>query len=306
MTTTRPVPAASGGTGRVVARLAAFAGVSMVAVFVAPAFLYPFFAAASVISGTRLIAYGAMSCAAMLVGTALTLRWFGEPWGEATRLGADGRRQWDLFGGLAAGWFAIAVPCGLLLWMGMMRIVPGEPGNWGEAAGLSAAMLAPAALTEELTFRGYALTLLRRAWGSPVAIAVTSAAFGLMHLFNPGVSLQSVVMVVLAGVFLAVVRLAFDSLWSAWLAHFAYNFVQLAVFHTSVSGIALPQPGYRAVATGPEWLTGGAWGPEAGVAAAFGMLVVSLLLAVHAGWVRVDRRGWRFAIDVRPRGRREP
>jgi membrane protease YdiL (CAAX protease family) len=194
----------------------------------------------------------------------------------------------------------------MLVWLGMMRIVPAEPGNWGEAAVRAAAMLAPAALTEELTFRGYALTLLQRAWGSPVAIAVTSIAFGFVHLLNPGVTLQSVAMVALAGVFLAIVRLAFDSLWSAWLAHFAYNFVQLAVFHTAVSGLALPQPGYRAVATGPAWLTGGAWGPEAGVAAAFGMLVVSFLLAVHAGWVRVHRRGWRFAIDVRPHGRREP
>ncbi len=306
MQPTRPVPGAAADTGRVVARLAAFAGVSMVAVFVAPAFLYPFFQAASAITGSHLIAYGAMSCAAMLAGTALTLRWFNESWGEATRLGAAGLGRWRLMGGLAAGWFAIAVPVGVLIWTGNTGIVPAEPGSWWAAAGLAAVMIVPAALTEELTFRGYALTLLQRAWGARAAVIVTSVAFGLMHLLNPGVSVRSVLIVALAGVFLAIVRLAFDSLWSAWMAHVAYNFVQLAVFHTSVSGIALPQPGYRAVSTGPEWLTGGSWGPEAGVAAALGMLVISFLLVIRAGWVQVHRRGWQFAIVMRPTGRREP
>ena len=306
MTTTRPVPAGEGATGRVVARLAAFVGVSLAATIVAPAFLYPFFRLTSEITGTRLIAYGAMSSVAMLIATALTVRWFGESWSEATALGAAGSGQWTLLGGLAAGWFAIAVPSGVLVWTGALRIVPAEAGSWGEAALLAVAMLAPAALTEELMFRGYALTLLRRAWGATPAVLLTSAGFGLMHLLNPGVTAQSVVMVALAGVFLAVVRLALDSLWAAWLAHFAYNFVQLAVFHTAVSGIALPQPGYRAVSAGPAWLTGGAWGPEAGAAAALGMLGVSFLLAVHAGWVRIHRRGWRIDIDVRPQGRGEP
>ncbi len=299
------MPRAAAGTGRVLARLAAFAGVSAVAVFLAPAFLYPFFRAASALSGTRLIAYGAMSCMAILLGTALTVRWFRESWGDATGLGAAGGGQWKLFGGLAAGWFAIAVPAGALVGFGAMTIVPAEPGDWWRAAGVATAMLAPAALTEELMFRGYPLTLLQRAWGTPVAVVVTSVAFGLMHAINPGVSTQALVMVACAGVFLAIVRLAFASLWAAWLAHFAYNFVQLAVFHTAVSGLALPQPGYRAVPTGPAWLTGGAWGPEAGAAAALGLLVVSFPLAVHAGWVKIRRRGWRIAIDVRPAGRRE-
>ena len=306
MQTTRLVPGVAGATGRVVARLAAFTGVSLVAVFIAPAFLYPFFQVASAITGARLIAFGTMSCVAMLVGTAITLRWFGESWSDATRLDAAAAGQWKLFGGLAAGWLAIAVPSGLLIWTRMMRIVPAEGGNWWEAAAVAVAMLAPAALTEELMFRGYALTLLQRAWGTKIAVAATSTAFGLLHLLNPGASLLSVVMVALAGVFLAIVRLAMNSLWSAWMAHFAYNFVQLAVFHTAVSGLALPQPSYRAISSGPEWLTGGAWGPEAGVAAAGGMLVVSFLLAVHAGWVQIHRHGWRIAIDVRPDGRREP
>jgi membrane protease YdiL (CAAX protease family) len=305
MQTTRPVPGEIGGTGRVVARLAVFAGVSLVAVFMAPAFLYPFLQAASVLTGTRLIVYGTMSCAGMLVGTAVTVRWFHESWSEATRLGADALRMGRVLEGLAAGWFSIAIPVGAMLWLGAVRMQPAEPGSWWEAAGIAAALLLPSALTEELTFRGYGFTLIQRGWGTVNAVILTSTAFSMLHLLNPGVTMRSLLMVALAGVFLSLVRLAYDSVWAAWMAHFAYNFVQAAVYHTPVSGLDLPQPSYRAVSVGPSWLTGGAWGPEAGAAAAAGMLVVTFLMAMRAGWVKVHRRGWRVAIDVRPDGRRE-
>ena len=286
-------------------RLVAFIGASLLALAVVPALLYPFIRISGSITGTRLIAFGAMSCVAMLIATAVTVRLFGESWRDTTRLSVDALGRWPLFGGLAAGWFAISIPAGLLIWFGALRIVPAEAGNWWAGAGLALAILVPAALTEELALRGYAFTLLRRAWGVTTAVLVTSVAFGLLHLFNPGVTAQSVLLVSLAGVFLALVRLAFNSLWAAWLAHLAYNFVQLAVLHTPVSGLAVPQPYYRTISTGPAWLTGGAWGPEAGAAAALGMLGVSFLLAVHARWVRVHRRGWRFDISWRPHGRRE-
>ena len=317
MTTPRPGPAEERATGRVVsgagvltrpiaaARIAAFIGLSLVAMVVVPVLVYPFVQFASEVSGARLSVYTAMSCAAMLFATAVTLRLFKERWTDTTRLGADALGRWPVVGGFAAGWFAIALPILVLIWLGVLHVVPAEPGSWEGGALLAVAILAPAALTEELALRGYAFTLLVRAWGATTAVVTTSVLFGLLHLFNPGVTALSVVMVTLAGVFLAVVRLAFNSLWAAWLAHFAFNFVQVAAFHTPVSGLAIPQPNYRTVAAGPDWLTGGTWGPEASVPAAMGMLIVSFLLAVRAGWISVHRRGWRFDITWRPQGRRE-
>ena len=292
--------------GIVIARLIAFAGVSTVAIAVVPALLYPFIRITTSLTGTRLIAYGVMSSAAMLIATALVVRWFHESWRDTTRLSVDAAGRWPLFGGLAAGWFAILIPAGLLIGVGALRIVPAEAGSWWEGAGLALAILAPAALTEELALRGYAFTLIRRAWGTVAAVSWSAMLFGVLHLLNPGVTVQSVAVVALAGVFLAIVRLAFDSLWAAWLAHLAFNFVQLAVLHTAVSGFAIPQPHYRTISAGPAWLTGGEWGPEAGAAATIGMVGVSFLLAVHAGWIEVHRRGWRFDITRRPAGRREP
>ncbi|MDQ8153576.1 MAG: type II CAAX endopeptidase family protein [Gemmatimonadota bacterium] len=306
MTTTRPVSAEPLATGRVVARLAAFLGLIIVSAIVVPAVIYPLVRGVNLALNVRAPSAELMTCLAMLAATAVTVRIFGESWSQTTRLGTDALGRWPLFGGLFSGWFAIAVPAGALLWVGALRMEGAAAGSWWQGAGLAAGILLPAALTEELVLRGYAFTLVHRRWGVRAAVTWTSVLFALLHLLNPGVTAQAIVLVALAGVFLAIVRLALDSLWAAWLAHFAYNFVQVAVFHTPVSGLAVPQPMYRTVSAGPDWLTGGAWGPEAGAAAAVGMLGVSFLLSVRAGWIGVHRRGWRFAIDWRPRGRREP
>ena len=53
-----------------------------------------------------------------------------------------------------------------------------------------------------------------------------------------------------------------------------------AVFHVAVSGIPFEAPDYRYVDAGPDWATGGEWGPEGGIPAGLGMVAgdgVSLL-----------------------------
>ena len=67
-------------------------------------------------------------------------------------------------------------------------------------------------------------------------------------------------------------RIVLDSLYAAWAAHAAWNWIMAVPFHASVSGISFDAPDYRTVSHGPAWATGGGWGPEGGVAAAVGML----------------------------------
>jgi MYXO-CTERM domain-containing protein len=67
---------------------------------------------------------------------------------------------------------------------------------------------------------------------------------------------------------------AFDSLYAAWAAHLSWNWVMAVPFHAPVSGRQFEAPDYRLVSTGPEWVTGGTWGPEGGVAAALAMVAV--------------------------------
>jgi len=219
---------------------------------------------------------------ALLIGTYATLRLVdgvrGGGWGRVG-LGRAGLRPGRLAAGLAAGTLAILVPSGILLATGNFHIErQPELQSWNAAARDALILLTPAALAEELLMRGYLLSALRDAIRAPGAIAVTSVVFGMLHLLNPGPTILSTAMVALAGVFLATVRLTTDSLYAAWVAHLAWNFVQASLLHAPVSGLAVATPGYRLQDAGPTWLTGGAWGPEGGLAAAAGMLLASFLL----------------------------
>lgn len=185
-----------------------------------------------------------------------------------------------MFGiGFLIGGFAIALTIAVLIvagWLRPIHVVGDVPGH---PLMRVTALLLPAALGEELLTRGYPLTVLRDAWGWTWAVVATSVAFGLLHLANAGADLQSVILVTLAGVFLAVVRIATGSLYAAWAAHFAWNWVMAVLFHAPVSGLAFDAPGYRYVDAGPHWATGGAWGPEGGIPAGLTMIAgIGLLL----------------------------
>jgi membrane protease YdiL (CAAX protease family) len=150
----------------------------------------------------------------------------------------------------------------------------GTAGDWWTWAGRMAVFLLPAALWEELAFRGYPFAVLRRAIGVPAALAATSLLFGLAHAQNRPGSALPLALVTLAGVFLGGIVVRGGGVWAAWMAHFAWNWVMAALLHTDVSGfLPSPPPGYRVLDAGPDWITGGPWGPEGGIAAGLGMSV---------------------------------
>lgn len=193
------------------------------------------------------------------------------PWSYVW-LGPEALRARVLAIGFAIGCAAIAIPILALIGAHWLREQPGTPGSWWGAALRVTVFLLPAALLEELLTRGYILSVLRDAWGWSWAILATSIGFGLLHLWNPeGVSAESIGLVTLAGIFLAGVVYATRSLYAAWLAHFAWNWTMAVVFHTAVSGLAMEAPRYRYVDAGPDWATGGEWGPEGGLPAGLGM-----------------------------------
>jgi membrane protease YdiL (CAAX protease family) len=207
-----------------------------------------------------------------LAATAIMIRSIDvRPWGDVglTRAAARARA---LVGGLTLGGGTIGAACAALLAVGWLGIVPSTPGSSLAAAAQISAFLLPAAFAEELICRGYLLTAIRDGVGAWLAVFITSLLFGLAHLLNAGVTIESFVNVTLAGVFLAAIRITFDSLYAAAAAHAAWNWMMAVPFHAAVSGIQFDAPDYRTVSQGPTWLTGGAWGPEGGVAAALSML----------------------------------
>jgi hypothetical protein len=185
----------------------------------------------------------------------------------------------------------IAAACAALFAVGWLRIEPSLPGSSFGAALAITWFLVPAALYEELLCRGYLLTAIRDAVGTRWAVALTSVAFGLLHAQNAGATVESVTIVTLAGLFLAAVRVAYDSLYAAWAAHVAWNWVMAVPLHAAVSGQRFEAPDYRTVSTGPAWITGGGWGPEGGLAAALGMVAALAYLTTRHRRITAPRPG---------------
>lgn len=183
-----------------------------------------------------------------------------------------------LLKGAAFGAVTIGVASLLLLATHMMRVDRTLPGSWWGEAGHSTIVLLPAAFFEELFIRGYVFAVLRRASGWRLALIVTSAVFGLLHAWNPGADAESILAVTVAGFFLGAILLATRSLYAAGAAHFAWNWVMSGALHIAVSGVPSADPGYRVVETGPDWLTGGVWGPEGGLAAVAVMFIAIFYL----------------------------
>jgi uncharacterized protein len=262
-------------------RLLVFSIASLVALFVAEFTVGPLISGLFSIVGLHGVSNDEwVMCIGVLGGTAVALRYVDKrPWRDVW-LGRDAARPSLLVLGFAIGAFAIGLPTALLVVAHWLRDAGSPPGSWLAAAIRVSVILLPAALLEELITRGYLLSVLRESWGWLWAVVATSVGFGMLHLANNGANAASVALVTLAGFFLAGVVYATRSLYAAWMAHFAWNWTMAVLFHTAVSGYPLESPRYRYVDAGPDWATGGEWGPEGGVPAAVGMLAgMSFLIA---------------------------
>jgi hypothetical protein len=243
-------------------------------------------AATGALAGWRMELFAVATLLVLLAAHWLTFRWTRTGSWASIGLGAAAARPRLLVAGALLGALAIGVPTLLLLGIGWLAPRPAPPGSSLLAALRFLLLFAPAALFEELLVRGYAFATLRDWLGAPAALLITSLVFGLLHWSNPGANLQSVAQVVLAGVWLGGVLLATGSLWAAWMAHLAWNWTMAALFHAPVSGLAVGTPDFRLVDAGPDWATGGAWGPEGGLGATLGMVASLVFL-----FARRARRG---------------
>ncbi len=155
------------------------------------------------------------------------------------------------------------------------------------------AMSIASGLFEEVIFRGIVFRQIEAMAGSWVALALTSIFFGAAHLANPGATLFAGFAIAMeAGILLGAAFMLTRRLWLTIGIHAAWNFTQGWVYSAPVSGGKAPEGLFYTHLSGPEWLTGGAFGLEASVVAltaATAAGVVLLYFAVRQG--RVRKRG---------------
>jgi membrane protease YdiL (CAAX protease family) len=142
---------------------------------------------------------------------------------------------------------------------------------------------------EELIFRAIVLRLLMRAFGIWPALGLSAALFGALHLTNPNATpVAAIAIAVEAGLMLASFYLLTGRLWMSIGVHAAWNFSQGWIWGARVSGIPVKESLYLSApkAGAPDWLSGGAFGPEASVPAMVigtGVAVVVLYWAWKKG-----------------------
>lgn len=132
-----------------------------------------------------------------------------------------------------------------------------------------------AAAFEELTFRGYPLQTLLRDVSPAWAVIITSTLFGVAHSPNPHTSALGLLNTVLAGIWLAVAYLKTRNLWLCTSLHWSWNWTMSAIYGLAVSGLegVVKTSCFGAQQTGPDWLTGGRYGPE-------GSLLVTVVVSL--------------------------
>jgi membrane protease YdiL (CAAX protease family) len=185
------------------------------------------------------------------------------------------REGWarELLAGIAGGMLIFGSVVGAAAALGVYRIE-----GWGNAATIWSALAGPtlvAGVAEEILLRGILFRFIEKMAGSWIALAVTSALFGLLHLPNPNSSLLAAFAIAVeAGLLLGAVYMLTRRLWAAIGLHAAWNFTQGWIFGLPVSG-GVGRGLVNGRLSGPELLTGGGFGLEASI--------IAMVIATAAG-----------------------
>lgn len=201
--------------------------------------------------------------------------WFYPGWGR------------ELIVGLAGGFGLLSVVVVLLWAAGQVQFTTVQLDPVSALRGLAwtlLVLLAPAAF-EELMFRGYPFQRLVEGGGAFLAVFLLSVLFGLMHLDNPNATVLSTTNTVLIGILLALAYLKTQGLWLPIGLHWAWNVSLGFIYSLPVSGYVLPQKLLGVEITGPDWLSGGNYGPE-------GSVITTGVALLATGWLaRTSRLG---------------
>lgn len=148
---------------------------------------------------------------------------------------------------------------------------PGFP--WRELA----TTFLPAAVHEELLFRGYVFQKLV-SWKRGFAVLFGAVLFAALHLGNPSISRLALVNIFLGGILLGLAYLAYQRLWFPIGLHLSWNLMSGPILGHEVSGYEALRTVLVTRGDGPAWITGGHFGLEGSVWATLAELAAIALL----------------------------
>ena len=149
---------------------------------------------------------------------------------------------------------------------------------------------------EEMWTRGYLLRNMAEGFNFKsigpraallLAYLISSSFFGLLHASNPNATAISTFLIGVAGLFLGLGFLLTGELAIPIGIHITWNFFEGNVFGFGVSGTTPPGTFIQINQTGPTLLTGGAFGPEAGLIGLVALILGSIAIYL---WVKADQK----------------
>ncbi len=167
--------------------------------------------------------------------------------------------------GLLIGFIMISAAALLSVLFGISEITVCKSIDWGIILLLFGGFIVQG-MSEEFIFRGYLMNTLGGRHNPWIAVIVSSAAFSLAHILNPGFNLFIFFNLTLFGVFAGLYMIAFDDIWGACAIHSIWNFTQGSLYGISVSGTGENESVFRTTAiSSTNLLTGGDFGIEGSI-----------------------------------------
>jgi membrane protease YdiL (CAAX protease family) len=189
--------------------------------------------------------------------------------------------------GLLVGLLLLAASVGVMVLLGYVKLEPEGVKSVGRSVpgGLGLVFLGwmVQGAGEELVTRGFLMPIVGIRFGTWAGVLVSSALFALLHLLNPNLNIIGMINLFLFGLLAALYALREGGLWGVFALHSAWNWAEGNLFGLEVSGGAVEsQLLIDLTETGPDWITGGAFGPEGGLVVT-AVLVAAIVVVWRCG-----------------------
>lgn len=248
----------------------------------------------------------AASLVAAVITTFLVTKFVNRKPLTAVGLAINAHTMRELGIGCLIGWLMMTAIFGIQYLSGYVKVVAVEV-TWTEGLtmfGIAIVFFAVAAMFEEVLFRGYLFqTLVRGIRFIPAAVLV-GVLFGFAHIRNPNAGAFGVVNTVLVSIVFCIAYWRTRGVWLPFGIHFAWNFSQTTLFGYPTSGMHFTSYELTRLAQfGPEWMTGGAYGPEGGALATLVILLCGVYLVLSRslhpfeGIVTLERKDENLTVD---------
>lgn len=190
------------------------------------------------------------------------------------------------FWGFGVGFIMFSAAILILVLNGNITVVDNSSYTVGISALGSILILLPGwavqSATEEILSRGWLMNVVGARHNGLLGLIISSALFGVLHLLNNSVNVLAIINICLVGIFFGLYVIKTNDLWGACGIHCAWNWAQGNIYGLEVSGNSVNTGSLINLdLKGNKLITGGGFGPEAGMAVTIVLLIGIVVMFIR-------------------------